>query len=495
MNGKKTKLLATALMMFVASFIVKAENVEEKFSEEDDRAQAKAGVDISSPISTMSTENISYYRRLRSIRDDNATTEGSEHLDPDAENALDAPKTLRIVRYQNSSHFLYEDALSQSVFGKGINFLGLANESFNLEKLFPDGSVKYNYHLFFDTAFINRGTGHIKPQYMIAVGINAVKRQKISGKNHTGASVTKTIKSYVEGRYLINATDSARGFGYHGYGSGPSIIRNIDYIMSPDRDLLAFVNAIHVYDDDRLYIVSELVKNGVTRDQYIITTGSGEEFIDGDALDAMTKTVDGVPGKLVGTERKPDNSLMYGAYYQFSTWDNAHNDVCFSLRFVSPNVKNADESGADTNSNLEKCFYIESEAANRNPLTDSKIASDRGGWISIRNGIPAIIRNNNPYDPQLNLGDAFTIAEPAVTDWQGGKATATPHIDDSQTTAFMSNGNLIVKCPPATTISVYSTTGTSVKQVVSQIAETTISIPKGIYIVTVGTKSIKIINN
>jgi len=65
----------------------------------------------------------------------------------------------------------------------------------------------------------------------------------------------------------------------------------VAYLYSGDKVRLAFVNAIHVYEDDRLYIVSELVNNGVTRDQYIITTENGEEFIDGDALDIMTKTI------------------------------------------------------------------------------------------------------------------------------------------------------------------------------------------------------------
>ena len=90
---------------------------------------------------------------------------------------------------------MYEDGLSSDSYGKGINFLGISN-SIQWPEEMPtyDGTVKFNYHLFFDTAYINRGTGNIKPQYMIAVGIKAVKRQEVSGKNHAGTSVSKTIK-------------------------------------------------------------------------------------------------------------------------------------------------------------------------------------------------------------------------------------------------------------------------------------------------------------
>ena len=376
--------------------------------------------DENSTVSTMGEENTNLYRRLRSIRDDNATTEGPEHLDPDAENPLDAPKVLRIVSAFNSTQYLYEDALSGvSANRGGIGFLGVTD--FPEDFPTPDGTVKFNYHLFFDTAYINRGTGYIKPQYMIAVGTKAVKRQEISGKDHTGATVTKTIKSYVEGRYLINATDSARELGSNGAHAYP--IRDDKYILNTSWDRLAFVDAIHVYEDDRLYIVSQLVKNRVTRDQYIITTANGEEFIDGDVLDMMTQS----SGKLAGKERKPDNNNhMYGAYYQFNTWDNYHNDVCFSLRFAFPDVaQNPDESGADVVSNYEKRFYIESEAPDRNPQENNKIAPERGGKILIENGAAVLGRN---IFEGISSSVTFNVAEPPFTDWQDGQATLNKNI-------------------------------------------------------------------
>ena len=430
MNKKIFTLLVSVSMLLAVAFIVNAndfaaDTTAERFlsastvEANEMNTQADSGMEVSTPASTRSDEDIQYYRRLRSIRDDNATTEGPDHLDPEAANALDAPKVLRIVIDRYPSYFLHEDGLSSYSVGRGIGFLGIANSSsafYQEGTIFPDGTVKYNYHLFLDTAFINRGTGNIKPQYMIAVGVNAVKRQEVSGKDPTGASVTKTIKSYVEGRYLINATDLARMPGSDGSPSYPT--RNNNFLYDFDYDRLAFVDAIRVYDDDRLYIVSELRNNGVTRDQYIITTESGKEFIDGDLLDAMTKTVDRVPGKLVGKERIPSNNLMYGAYYQFSTWNNLHNDVCFSLRFVSPNAKNPDEFGADVCDNYEKRFYIESEAMNRDP-NENPIAPYSGGWISSPNNAVAVLHRGT-----TEYATIFNVAELPVTDWQGGQATS-----------------------------------------------------------------------
>ena len=405
--------LVSVSLLFSVAFLVNANNAGGNFSAGD------MAVTHSFMYNAEGDDDTQFYRRLRSIRDDHATTEGSEHLDPDAENPLDAPKVLRIVSALSSNDYLYEDALSAvSANRGGIGFLGATN--FSEEIIYPDGTAKFNYHLFFDTAYINRGTGHIKPQYMIAVGTKAVKRQEITGKDHTGATVTKTIKSYVEGRYLINATDSARELGSN--GSHSYTIRDERYILQPSHDRLAFIDAIHVYEDDRLYIVSELVRNRVTRDQYIITTANGEEFIDGDALDLMTQS----DGKLAGKECIPDNSHhRYGAYYQFGTWDNYHNDVCFSLRFASPTAKNPDESGVDVVTNYEKRFYIESEAPDRNPQENNKIAPEYRGNIRINYG--AAILERNTFGG-ISYADIFNVAEPPFTDWQDGKATLNENI-------------------------------------------------------------------
>ena len=135
-------------------------------------------------------------------------------------------------------------------------------------------------------------------------------------------------------------------------GSFTFPIWNNDYFDYNSHERLAFVDAIHVYEDDRLYIVSELVKNGVTREQYIITTESGEEFID----------------------------------------------------------------------NLQKQFYIESEATNRSPNENNKIAPEEGGWISLGYGnVPSLIRGKLREDV---FPAVFNVAEPPYTDWQDGKATS-----------------------------------------------------------------------
>ena len=95
------------------------------------------------------------------------------------------------------------------------------------------------------------------------------------------------------------------------------------------------------------------------------------------------------------------------------------------------------------------------------------------------------------------LNDGTTIEENkiSVTTEVARNATGLSPVEYNRILAFARDGNLIVRCNPSTKISVYSISGVKVRQIVAQSDETTIAIPKGFYVVRVGTKTIKIINN
>lgn len=429
--------------------------------------------------STFALENMNYplYRRLRSLTDDNATPEG-DGVDPEAPCQLDAPKVLRIYRQENTADYLHEDALSQNSYNTlGINYLGVSNNTENKEELAPDGTVKYNYHLFIDTAFINRGTGWIKPQYLIAVGQKVVKAQTVYGLDNCNNPVERDLMPYVEGRYLINATDSARVIGSNGTGN----TRDENYKFGTD-DRLVFVPAIHV--DDRLYIVSRMQELGVNRADYIITTEDGEEFIDGAALRTLTET-----GLLKGSERTPQNSAMYGAFYDFGVWDNYHNDVCFSLRFRQPHVENPDAEGNDTFTNFEKRFYIESETTNRTPYGNRKIAPVQGGWVRVHNDVPVLSRGS--YEDAIKQAEIFNVEVP--TSWQNGEATSNDPVA-GKVTVVGGNGEVTILNATGKQVTLSNILGQTIVTKKLTNDKETVSTSKGIVIVTVeGESAVKTI--
>ncbi|MDR1116443.1 MAG: DUF6383 domain-containing protein [Tannerella sp.] len=427
----------------------------------------------SARASTFALENVNYelYRRLNSKKDDGALVR-----DDEGNSALDAPKTLRIYTQYNNREFLFEDALSADADNFGINFLGLANaDQFKEGVPAPDGLAKYNYNLYIDTAYINRGTGPIKPQYLIAVGVKEYDEQSLSnGTDGCGNVLPETIiPAYKRGRYLINATDSARELGSNGENGYPT--RDKRYITSASWDRLAFVDAVHF--NDRLYIMSELQKRGIL-EEYLIEV-DGEEYVDCNKLELLTR----------GMARTPFNSYEYGVYYDFEQWSNYHNDVTFSLRFAKPYAKNADvltgEGGTD---NESKQFLLESETTNRTPYGNRKIAPVQGGWVKIDNGVPVLSRSS--YEAAINQAEVYNV------EIGTGEATANESVAAAASTVKVvsGTGELSILNANGKDVVITNLLGQKLVNNVLNSDNATVSVPKGIVIVAVeGEKAVRAI--
>ena len=453
-------------------------------------------------IATFALEYFNYdlYRRLRSTEHDTANPLG-DGMDPELGaqlgTNLDAPKTLRIWATSNNFNFLYEDAMSamsQNRFdtgGKQINFLGQNSINQYPEKYAPDGTVKYNYNLFIDTAYINRGTGPIKPQYLIAVGQQVVTERYVYGFDNCDNLINVPLQPYIIGRYLVNATDSARAPGSNGDSTAPQRTNESgkDFLWDTNWDRLCFVPAVHIHD--RLYIISEvdkrLISLGIDPAIYWVRDVEDNElYINGEVLFDMT-----LPGgALYNTQRCWDISDMLGTYYDFEDWDNYHNDVCFSLRFTHPGVVNPDENGDDVCSNYDKRFYIESETNDRTPYGNPKIAPVQGGWIKIQNLVPVLSRSS--YGDPIQQGEIFNIAEPPVTDWQDGVATQNERV--SSVSVVAGDGFVTIFNADGKQVKIANMLGQTLTNKVLTGNKQAVSVPAGIAVVTVeGEKAVKVI--
>ena len=446
------------------------------------QARGKTVSDVN--VSSFTLENVTYplYRRLRSKEHDGAITEPLEGMWAGTSGLhLDGPKVLRFFRDRGPEYYLFEDAMSQYSANYGINFLGLSNIDQNKEIIAPDGTVKYNYNMFVDTAFINRGTGPIKPQYLLAVGVDIYDEQPVCYVDDCLNVINDTLEAYIYGRYLVNATDSARKVGSD--GSKDYDIRDMRYIYDTNWDRLVFVEAIHAHD--RLYILSEVRKYLDDADWIYESCNNGGTFYDVRKLREATRA----GGKLAGKERLWNNSKMLGAYYDFGNWDNYHNDVTFSLRFRQWEVQNPDANGVDTYSNDAKRFYIESETTNRTPYGNRKIAPVQGGWISLHNWVPVLSRTS--YEDPIQQAEVWNVDK--NIGWQDGKATSN-EILDADFAVIADFGAVNILNAAGKQVTVTNMLGqTLVKKALTGNNET-VAVSKGIAIVTVeGEKAVKVI--
>jgi hypothetical protein len=441
-------------------------------------------------------DNMNYqlYRRLNSIDHDNAEhKDGEFDLITGADKSLDAPKVLRIYSQYNQNYYLFEDAISSTGYNqKAINFLGRSHIIENFEdSVSLDGLKKFNYNLFIDTAYINRGTGPIKPQYLIAVGVkwvddstDIVVTKPKEGCCDEEVEYTKIRGQYHIGRYLVNATDSARftikdPSGNYDY----TVPRNSDYIENGTWDRLVFVPAIHDYKTDRLYILSEVLRKAPNWASYRIKDlKDGSWRYDMDVLDALVED-----GTL--TERTPTNQGVIGAFYQFGNWENNHNDVTFSLRFTKRGVENADiTNGRGGSPAREKEFYIESETTNRTPRGNKKIAPVMGGWIKFNNNVAVLSRTT--YEDEIQQAEVFNLTyidgktiEDAVVN-EGLAASDVKVIAGVNEISILNAGGKYV--------TVSNLLGQTIARTVLSSDKATINVPKGIAIVKIdGEKTVK----
>jgi len=339
----------------------------------------------------------------------------------DNKDYTDTPRTLEFVRWINPAQKLYENSgdylnpdNQSDVFGDGggrmynkyengeykrdslgniLSFLGI-NNSIQFEST--------NCAFYVDTAYVNRGTGLIKPQYMLAVDTHLPNDAN---------------SEYVIGRYLYNSAMYAKDVRSSEGRTNFNKVQPIDqtktrnpngeayYEVTGRWDRLAFAWAIH--KGDSLYVLKgaglEPVYNGVDDDsRQLWLTLSREYGVEGKSVDfnkLISENI--VPGSEYQETyyRSPSDSETR-TYYDFKPAtalspgktiglqaiialdDNTHKDWVFSFRFN----KSIDPY------EIVAHFVIETETTDRNTQFGDFICPGFGGFIQYQNNVPVITR-------------------------------------------------------------------------------------------------------
>ena len=337
--------------------------------------------------------------------------------------ANDDPDTLKFFRTNNNYEFLYEDAhsvYSTDANGKsyGVNFLGVNNKAQISDT---------NYAIYADTAYVNRGTGYIKPQYLLGVNVNVQPGGYYCPEHGWNPSCdhAEFIAGYVRARYLINATDS----------SAVEVNGNDEvYMWNHKWNRLAFVDAIH--RGDSLYIL---------RDKF---AGIADKDVDFVLLNAASNSKNVI-----------------------NLANNKHKDVVFSFRLI--------------NDKPEKDFLIESETLKTNDAGQiignrndgPMIAPVNGGWVKIQNGVPVISRG--AYSDAIADAEIFNVVK---TD---EKPVANETIDATSVSVIAGNGTVTIKGAAGKKVTIANVLGQTIANTVLSSDDATIAAPAGVAVVAV----------
>ena len=352
--------------------------------------------------------------------------------------ASDNPDTLKFHRTAvgKEREYLYEDAHSiysyeikrlPGTHYSSINFLGVQNEDDAIANKDKDQVFKRHldtdWAIYVDTAYVNRGTGHIKPQYLLAVD------PKFGYLGCPVCGEDQLDRPYVYARYLRNQTDSARLAG-HKDGK----IVDPAYIWESRWERLSFTPAIHA--GDTLYIL-----NGRPIEAFIQKAANGIEYVNYKKLRNDPKVV----------IRDLGNNL--------------HKDEVFSFRFT--------EVGGGS----KKDFLIESEAEERNGANHRMIAPMSGGWVKIQNGVPVISRGS--------FSDWIAEAEVWNVKMTKKSPVANAQVSATDVKVVAGAGAVTVLNASGKKVTVSNILGQTIAKVVLTSDNETIAAPQGVVVVAI----------
>jgi hypothetical protein len=374
---------------------------------------------------------------------------------------VDRPVTVRIhsATYDNLSLFentgqavpVYE--AQRPYWKEGFNYLGELNLTLNGSAL--DSA---NTTLYIDTAYINRPGGDVKPQYLIAVNPQIINKTVVCD---AGGEPRDTISGFTIARYLINAVDSAK--------LGTSA-RNLDYIWAGDRVRLVFINGVHA--NDSLYLLGNnppfaLPESDEDNNPIGIYSGVPSEYI---RDSVYRKNADGALfldiSKLsrLGVKGLPLNN-------------NRHKPYVFSFRLPYPESPD---------------FLIESlPYGYGNSQVEVTVAPIAGSWVSNLNGVPAVTPPTSTLGSAITEGAVFELSRRSSS---SGPVTSLAPVATSSVKVISGVGSVSIQGAAGRRVTVTNVLGQSViSKVISSDAET-LSLPRGIVLVTVdGVSSVKAI--
>ena len=365
------------------------------------------------------------YRRFN-----NAELEGNEG---------DASDTLRFVEKYRNEVLQIEGNENFKV--KGIDFLGI----------YTDDKAPSGLSFIVDTAWVTRGLGYIKPQYLISIERNDIAATPgipcdASNHQHVDAKGQPT-----DAAHCVHATPATPGFRFGKYlvNFQDSVNAGMNEYAWKKYTRAGFVKAIQY--GDSLYIL---------KDQFaaVAKADVNEALLDEIIAANKVALAKGNPAYIVN---------LQGDHHKYVTW---------SMRYVKP----GDAS--------DKTFLFES----MKKADDKDIAPEYAAWLKVQNGCLVLSDSKESKFEEITGGDDALIFD--VKYVKDDKiATENETIAAGNVVVAGVNGAVVVKGAEGKNVIVSTILGKVVANEVVSSDNTTIAAPAGVVVVSVDGESFKVV--
>ena len=364
-----------------------------------------------------------------------------------SESATDGRDSLRFFETIRKEYLMDEN--NSNLTDANVDYLGMWT---------VDKATGLSFQI--DTAWVNRGAGYIKPQYLISVAHNDFAGTPGKPCTEDGPHVDKD-GNITDAEHCVHATPAIPGFERAKY-------------------LVSFQDSVDVYGQDKPYAD---IKGGYTRVGFVEGIRVADtlwilpaEFvalandkISFDALEAYNDSVKNLASKSYLIKNRLDGD--------------DHKNYTWSFRYVHPeNAGNVTEEG------VENQFLFES-----NNYDNKIIAPENAAWLKIQNGCVVLTDKSSTFSHAATGGDGALIfnVENKVDDQL---ATDNEEIATSEVTVIALQGAVRVANAEGKKVVITNILGQTVANTVITSSDATIAAPQGVVVVAVeGEEAVKAI--
>ena len=343
--------------------------------------------------------------------------------------------------YENIRHEYLMDETNKELQNEGVAYLGI----------WTADKAKAGLAFRIDTAWVKRGLGYIKPQYLISVSRkDQVATPGQACTEGTGHHVDANGKP-TDAEHCVHAIPGKAGFNYGRY-------------------LVSFADSVAYVGKDKPYTD---VKGGYTRVGFVPAIQTG---------DSLIVLVNGFENMKPEDLNVDDVVKAYkaakidGKYINDLRGDN-HKNYTWSFRYTNPDEANVTVEGLNS-------FLIESAAYEKRDGKLVSIAPEKAAWIKMQNGCIVLTDEKSEFNNAKTGGDGALIFN--VENIENDEmATDTEDITTSAVTVIAGNGDITIKGAANKTVTISNVLGQTIASTVLSSDEATISAPAGIVVVAV----------
>ena len=384
------------------------------------------------------------------------------------ENVNDGPESLTFVESVRNEYLM--DEWNPNLTTETVDYAGIWNK----DK--AEGKLAFRI----DTAWLNRGLGNIKPQYLISVarddqeGVETVPCTEAGPHVDANGNITTDPSKCVHaqhgragfayGKYLVNFSDSAQAFIDREAKVNPYMFTTNSSANS-SYTRVGFVKAIHA--GDSLFVLT-----------------NGFENVEPAKLDTATIIANYKKAKL-------ENFIV-------DLVGDKHKNVTWSFRYINP-----DKAGAVTEEGAENAFLFESNVygeKDRNYRTvngdaDRAIAPTyAAAWLKMHNGCLVLTDINSQFSSAKTNGDGALIFNVAQKD-EEDMVTSNDNINNVEGVSVVAgNGTVTIQGAAGKSVVISNILGKVVAETVLTSDNAIIAVPAGIVAVAVdGEEAVKVV--